>query len=195
VFPRGSADGLHLVHAVSDDGISWRSGIVLTQPGSVAIAALRAATAADHIGVAAWESGINGTSEIRVTAIGPDVPQEAILAPKKPKPGLPPKGKPPAKAKRLKSGKVRVVFAGKLTLPGTVLATEACKGMMRTALKRGKKSISKAAFKLDGKCRFGGRRILPKAKIGKARALKLTLAFDGNSVLDPAQRTYLLKIK
>jgi hypothetical protein len=67
VFPRGAADGLHLYHAVSDDGVSWQSGSVLTQTGAVGIGALRAAAAADHVGVAVWDAN----TEIRAVAIGP----------------------------------------------------------------------------------------------------------------------------
>jgi hypothetical protein len=71
VFGHGTADGLQLESATSDDGVTWQSGVLLTQPGSQSIAQLRAAAAADHIGVAAWETGVNGTSEIHVVGIGP----------------------------------------------------------------------------------------------------------------------------
>ena len=70
VFARGDADGLHLIHAVSDDGKSWRSGTVLTQSQPVGIDDTRVATAADHVGVAVLAGGAR--REIQVAAVGPD---------------------------------------------------------------------------------------------------------------------------
>jgi hypothetical protein len=71
VFGHGTADGLQLESATSDDGVTWQSGVLLTQPGAQSLAQLRAAAAADHIGVAAWETVVNGTPEIHVVGIGP----------------------------------------------------------------------------------------------------------------------------
>ena len=70
VFARGDVDGLHLIHAVSDDGTTWRSGTAVTQSPPVGIADTRVATAPDHAGVAVMRAG----NEIRVTAVGPDAP-------------------------------------------------------------------------------------------------------------------------
>ncbi len=72
VYGRFTAAGLELDYATSDDGVRWISGPLLTQPGTVALGALRAAAAPDHMGVAAWETAPGGTSEIRVVGIGPD---------------------------------------------------------------------------------------------------------------------------
>jgi hypothetical protein len=86
VFGRGTADGLQLAYATSDDGATWQSGVLLTQPGAQSIGQLRAAAAADHIGVATWETGVNGTSEIHVVGIGPaggaspPVPGKSVVA-------------------------------------------------------------------------------------------------------------------
>ena len=71
VFSRADADGLHLVHAVSDDGKVWRSGFVATQSPPAGIADTRVATAPDHIGVAIFRTG-GSTGEIRVVTVGPD---------------------------------------------------------------------------------------------------------------------------
>ena len=57
VFERGDANGLHLVHAVSDDGATWRSGTVATQSPPDGIGDPRVATAPDHVGVAVWRAG------------------------------------------------------------------------------------------------------------------------------------------
>ena len=57
VFAHGTAAGLELDYATSDNGASWQSGPLLTQTDAAqGIGALRAATAPDHIGVAAWET-------------------------------------------------------------------------------------------------------------------------------------------
>ena len=57
VFAHGTAAGLELDYATSDNGSTWQSGPLLTQTDAAqGIGALRAATAPDHIGVAAWES-------------------------------------------------------------------------------------------------------------------------------------------
>jgi hypothetical protein len=72
VFGRNTVQGLELGYATSDDGRTWRSGPLLTQPGAVPILQLRAAAAADHIGVAAWETASDASSQVRVVGIGPD---------------------------------------------------------------------------------------------------------------------------
>jgi hypothetical protein len=70
VFGRGEADGQHLFEATSDDGVSWQSSDVLVQGGSEAYEALRAAAAADHVGVAVWETNAAAGPQIRVLPIG-----------------------------------------------------------------------------------------------------------------------------
>jgi hypothetical protein len=71
VFGRFSPAGIELDYATSDDGVRWRSGPLLTQAGTLPIGQLRAAAAPDHIGVAAWETAADSSSQIRVAAIGP----------------------------------------------------------------------------------------------------------------------------
>jgi len=71
VYGRGTATGLELDYATSDDGVRWRSGPLLVQPATAGVGALRVAAAADHVGVVAWETASDGTSQIRVAAIGP----------------------------------------------------------------------------------------------------------------------------
>jgi hypothetical protein len=73
IFSRATAAGLELDYATSDNGTSWQSGPLLTQTVvTEGIASLRAATAPDHIGVAAWESISGATAEVRVLGIGPE---------------------------------------------------------------------------------------------------------------------------
>ena len=72
VFAHNTAAGLELDYATSDNGASWQSGPLLTQTDAAqGIGPLRAATAADHIGVAAWETASGAESQIRVLGIGP----------------------------------------------------------------------------------------------------------------------------
>jgi hypothetical protein len=66
-----TAAGLELDYATSDDGARWRSGPLLTQPATSGVNALRAAAAPDHIGVAAWDTAPDSSSQVRVVAIGP----------------------------------------------------------------------------------------------------------------------------
>ncbi len=73
VFAHGTAAGLELDYATSDNATTWQSGPLLTQTDAAqGIGALRAATAPDHIGVAAWETASGGTSQVRVLGIGPE---------------------------------------------------------------------------------------------------------------------------
>jgi hypothetical protein len=75
VFQRDNADPLHLVHATSDDGVTWRQGTVLAQAigTSGGIADIRVAVAPDHVGITVWHAG-TGAGDVRVAAIGPDAP-------------------------------------------------------------------------------------------------------------------------
>ena len=52
VWPRIDVDGIRLYHAISDDGATWETDLLLTGPDN--IASLRIAAAADHRGVAVW---------------------------------------------------------------------------------------------------------------------------------------------
>ena len=73
VFARNTAAGLELDYASSDNGSSWQSGPLLTQTDAMqGIGALRAAVAPDHLGLAAWETSSDASSEIRVVGIGPE---------------------------------------------------------------------------------------------------------------------------
>jgi hypothetical protein len=73
VFAHNTAAGLELDYASSDNGARWQSGPLLTQTNvTQGVGALRAAMAADHLGVAAWESASDASSQIRVVAIGPE---------------------------------------------------------------------------------------------------------------------------
>ena len=73
VFAHNTAAGLELDYASSDNGSSWQSGPLLTQTNATqGIGALRAAIAPDHLGLAAWETSSDASSEIRVVGMGPE---------------------------------------------------------------------------------------------------------------------------
>ena len=205
VFPQGAADGLHLVHATSDDGATWHSGTVLIQPGGVALGSLRAAVAPDHVGVVAWETGSSGpTAEVRVAAIGPEapvdpvppaatpIPAPPVAAPvTKPKPGLPRKA---ANARRISRGRVRLTIDGKLRRPAGVSAAHGCRGKVVATVRRGTKRIARKSLPLSRACRFHRVTILNRKQVKQARKLRLTLRFTGNPAL-AGTRTYNLKIR
>jgi hypothetical protein len=81
VFQRDSADPLQIIHAVSDDGVAWRSGTVMIQEIATdgGIEDLRLAIAPDHIGVVVWHAGL-GSGDIRLAALGPDAPVDVSFA-------------------------------------------------------------------------------------------------------------------
>jgi hypothetical protein len=85
VYSRFDSDGIHFVHGVSDDGVSWAQGSVAVQSGLPA--SPRVAAAADHVGVAVWSTG----KTILASVIGPGAP--AVAPPTQPPPVQPP---PPA---------------------------------------------------------------------------------------------------
>ena len=154
VIPQGAADGIHLVHATSDDGAAWRSGTVLVQTDG-GIFDVRSAVAADHVGVAVWSTSVitgprAGTKEIRVAAIGPDAPGSAV----RPQAGLPRGSKPPATAVRLPDGSVRVVVKGALRRPAGVSRSRGCRGTVRVRFKRGKRTIGAKTVKVTQTCAF-----------------------------------------
>jgi hypothetical protein len=71
VYGHITAAGLELDYATSDDGSAWQSGPLLVSTDvSQGFNDLRAAVAADHLGVAAWDTS-GSTSEVRAMGIGP----------------------------------------------------------------------------------------------------------------------------
>lgn len=186
VFPRLDANGRHLRYATSDSGTAWRSIDLLTQTdGGAGLFELRAAVAADHLGIAAYRTTKSGVAEIRVVRIGPSAAKPATGLPKK----------PPATARRLKSGAVRFAIKGKITLPASVTPSQGCRGKVSVTIKRGKRTIFAKRLKITGKCRFAKTLTLKRSKVKKARRLSMTLRFNGNSALAAARRSYKVKVR
>jgi hypothetical protein len=183
VVVQNAADGLHLVHAVSDDIATWRSGTVLVQSvGAVGgIASPRIATAPDHIGVIAWNAG---NKEIRVTPVGPDVP---LVAPKKiAVSGTATRG----------ATKVIVKISGSISLPAGVAKTPAvCSGSVRVSVKRGLTTIATKTAKVGTTCAFKVTTSIARSKVRTATKLPVTYKFSGNGRLKPLKRVVSLKVK
>ena len=183
VFARGDADGIHLIHAVSDDGAGWRMGTVETQSVATAggIADLRVATAADHIGVAAWQAGATA-GEIRVTGIGPDAPQ--------PQPLFSSSG-----VANRKGSKFVVKLKGKIVLPGGVDAAHGCSGTVKVTIRRGKKRIASRSVKLRPNCAYRVKFSVKARKVKRAKRLKARSAFSGNAALAAVTRKASVKVR
>ena len=204
VIPQGAVDGLHLVHATSDDGAAWHSGTVLAQTDG-GIFDLRSAVAADHVGVAVWWTAAPAGKVIRVAAIGTaasgDQPPAGGLPPAAPGPaalpqaGLPRESKPPATAVRLPNGSVRVVVKGALRRPAGVSRSSGCLGTVRVRFTRGQRAIGAKTVNVTRTCAFRRMLRLAAIKVRAARKLAMTVRFNGNAVMAPAARTYTLKIK
>jgi hypothetical protein len=88
VWPTGFSP-IDLIHAVSDDGTTWRSGVAVSQAGTDKETGARVATAADHIGVAVWYSQHTSPHEVRLSAVGPDAPPGPVVPPPPPPPPPP----------------------------------------------------------------------------------------------------------
>lgn len=184
VFPRGAFTGIDLVHATSDDGIDWQSGTVLNQTDG-GIAQLRAALAPDHIGVAAWETRIvGGATQVRVVGIGPAAPAGAL-----------PASKPPATARRLPRGRVRVTVKGTLRRPASVSRAQGCRGSLTVTLRRGLRVVATHKLAIGRRCTFGEVLVLSRAKVKGTRRFTLTVRFPGNVALGAALRNYALRVR
>jgi hypothetical protein len=187
VFQRDSADPLQIVHAVSDDGVTWRSGTLVKQ--SIAtdggIADLRVATAADHIGVTVWHAGVAAGGDVRVAPLGPDAPSQVAVKPKV-----------TASGSVTRVGARYVVkLAGTLVRPASVPAAAACKGTLKMTVKRGPLTIATKTISVRKTCAFGSSIAIKRAKVKRAKKLTVRLRFAGNTVLAPVTKVRTFTVK
>ena len=206
VFVRGDADGLHLRHAVSDDGATWRSGTVVTQTGGEGgFGSTRVAAAPDHVGVVAWNAGAR---QIRVAPVGPDAPVDPVVGPPPaapaPVPPPPPAPAPVTKRKpsitasgsaRRAGAKVRVRITGKLRLPPGVSKAVGCSGRIAITIRRGRKRMTTKTVKVRSTCAFALKVNIKRSKVRRAKKLALTLTYGGNAVLARIRKAGSLKVK
>ena len=211
-FQRDSANPLQVVHAVSDDGVTWRSGTVATQDIGTdgGLDALRVATAADHIGVIAYHAGI-GAGDVRVLAVGPDAPVDPVAPPPPPPPSqvaLPPP--PPVAPKpvvqpkptftasgsaKRTGGRFRISVQGKLVLPKGVAKTVGCTGKVKVTITRAGKSVAIATVSVKKSCEYSLSRTVARSKVSSAKKLAIRLRFTGNNALAPVTKLGSITVK
>jgi hypothetical protein len=201
VWHRFGPASIELVHAVSDDGVGWTSGVAVTQPGVNDFVAPRIAAAADHVGVAVW-----GANEgVRVAPLGPSAPAAPAPAPTvtaapTPAPTVTaaPKAKPDltvrGSAKR-KGRKVRFRISGRLVLPSGVTPAAGCSGNVRVTLLRGKTRLVRKTVTVGAGCRFALSGKVKRSKVGRASRLRLRLSFTGNAALGPRIKEGLIRVR
>ena len=170
VWELSDASGLHLIHAASDDGVSWRAGAAAFQNPGVAGAfnSLRVAVAPDHVGVAVWQASTAGI--IRIVAVGPDAPLS--------RPGLTLSGN----AKHV-GNKVEVTASGKLVLPPGVTPANGCEGSVKVTIKKAARVLDSKTVAVNSQCKFRAEQKVGQGEVGGADQLKLVAKFNGNFTL------------
>ncbi|MEA2221413.1 MAG: hypothetical protein QOJ35_4039 [Solirubrobacteraceae bacterium] len=175
VFQRDSANPLQVVHAVSDDGLTWRSNTVATQDIATAggIADLRVATAPDHVGVTVWHGGL-GAGDIRLATVGP------VALPK-------PKVTASGSARRV-GGLVRIRVTGKLARPLGITEATGCKGKAQVSVRRGVTIVSSKTVSITSRCGYTFNATVKATKVKRSKRLLLRIRFRGNAALAPVTK-------
>ncbi len=114
-----------------------------------------------------------------------------------PTPVLPGSTKPPLVGGAAKKKGKYVVFKvkGKLGLPAGVTAAQGCNGTMSISVYKRKKRLAAKRTRVKSSCRYKKTIKVKRKKVGKAKKLKLKVAFKGNSFLAPLSSTYKAKVK
>ena len=195
VYERADAIAIAVVHAVSDDGVVWRKGDLVSYPPSIgAIVNENAGVAPDHIGFAVAVSATD-PSAIALAPIGPDAPGATALPPPTPiAPPIPPPAPGTARlepsfdaagfAKR-RGRKFRFKVSGEILLPATVAEADGCSGTVRVTLRRGEKILARKTATVTASCTFRVKGSLKRSQVKRAKRLKVRLAFSGNATLTP----------
>ena len=186
VYQRDSANPLHLIHAVSDDGVTWRSGTVIIQDIGTdgGMQDLRVATAPDHVGLVVWQAGL-GAGDIRVAAVGPDAPVD-------PPAGTVTFAASPKSLRVSKHGSLKYSFA--VTAPGSgkisLKSTKKVKiGARKTYIKIPAKAYTTAgAGTVHAKLKLSAKSFKALKQVRKLR-FHVTVTFNGTPV------TTTLKLK
>ena len=203
LYQRGDANGIAVVHAVSDDGMTWRKGDLLNYPPSIgAIVNEGVATAADHIGFGVGESATD-PSAIALAPLGPDAPSASPAPTPTPAPTVTPAPARPtpsltiarSTSARRRVTKVAYKVAGRISRPATVSRSAGCRGTVKVTLLRSKKVLATKTARVDGECEFGVSGTIRRSRVGTARRLTLRLAFSGNPALAPATKNGTVNVK
>ncbi len=90
---------------------------------------------------------------------------------------------------------MKIVVKGKIKVPSGVNAKTACTGTVNMTIKKGKTLLTARNAKLSKKCAFTKTISLSKSKVGSAKRLKITVRFQGNSILKPTTKNLSATIK
>jgi hypothetical protein len=202
VYERADASLIAIVHAVSDDGVVWRKGDLVSYPPTIgALVNESAGVAPDHIGFAVAESATD-PSFIGLSALGPDAPGAAPTTPvPAPVPG------PAPLAARLKPSfdgegfakrrgrKFRFKVSGEIVLPAAVSETAGCNGTVKVTLLRVTKVLIRKTATVAANCAFRVKGTLKRSRVRKAKRLKVRFAFSGNATLTPLKKTGSIPVR
>jgi hypothetical protein len=202
VYERADASLIAVVHAVSDDGVVWRKGDLVSYPPTIgALVNESAGVAPDHIGFAVAESATD-PSFIGLSALGPDAPG---AAPTTPVPA--PVPAPAPLAARLKPSfdgegfakrrgrKFRFKVSGEIVLPAAVSEADGCNGTVKVTLLRATKVLIRKTATVAASCAFRVKGTLKRSRVRKAKRLKVRFAFSGNATLTPLKKTGSIPVR
>ena len=135
-------------------------------------------------------AGNTGTAAKTVTITGAGQPTLPTFT-------LPSSSNPPVAggAATRKGRFVRVKVKGKLTPPSGVPSAQACAGRVTATLLKGKKKLVSKKIKLRKNCRYKKTLKVKRKKVGKAKSLKLRIAFGGNATIGKSKATYTVPVR
>ena len=204
VYERADASRIAIVHAVSDDGVVWRKGDLVSYPPTIgALVNESAGVAPDHLGFAVAESA-TAPSLIGLSALGPDAPGAGATTPA-PTPASTPTPTPAAArlkpsimgkgvAKR-RGRKFRFTVSGRIVLPAAVSKAGGCNGKVKVTLLRATKVLIRKTATVAASCGFRVKGTLKRSRVRKARRLKVRFAFSGNATLTPLKKTGSIAVR
>jgi photosystem II stability/assembly factor-like uncharacterized protein len=110
-------------------------------------------------------------------------------------PGLPAKPPVAGKVARKKGKYVVIKVRGRIGVPAGIAHSAACRGTMSLSIYKGKKRIGAKKTKVRSSCRYAKTVRARRSRVGRAKRIKLKVAFKGNAVLAPLSSTYSIKVK
>jgi hypothetical protein len=202
VYERADSSLVAIVHAVSDDGIVWRKGDLVSYPPTIgALVNESAGVAPDHIGFAVAESATS-PSFIGLSALGPDAPGAGATTP-----GPTPTPTPTVTAARLKPSihgkgvakrrgrRFQFKVSGRIVLPAAVSKAGGCNGTVKVTLLRATKVLIRKTAKVAASCAFRVKGSLKRSRVKQAKRLKVRFAFSGNAALTPLKKTRSIPVR
>lgn len=170
---------------IRGDGFEW-TGTGL-QPTTAGTATYSFATAGTYTLTVKARDNAGNVSEVasKTVTVG------------QPLPTLPSSSNPPITGGgATRKGKYIVLrVKGRLGVPAGVDKAAACQGTMSISVYKGKKRLVGKTTKVKSNCGYKKTIRVKRKKVGKAKKLKLKVAFRGNSVLGKLSSTYKVKVK